>query len=333
MLPRAVTIVLAGVTAFVGLHVIGYASGVEPPTRAHQALANAITQSHWVAPPNLKKVVVFGDSLSDDGTGAWLFTNFTWPANPQYVGHRFSNGRIYSEYLAESLLLPLDSYAVGGASISTRVSSASGPNSSWPVDCILDQIGKYSIGKTDERQTVFVVYAGANDIFWGMDEGGTMPEVIEDLQTAIKLLKKIGGRYFIVPTLPPLGEKYPFGKALPKAAAFMGRSSKELRRLLLEWARKDKTVAIADFYDLYTDVMSHPSRYGFNPDKISNGCIDSGACVNPDEHIWFDNFHPTTRVHEMLGKVALTALDSLTGVRLPPSTLQAPSTMWKRELN
>ncbi|KAK4701100.1 hypothetical protein P7C70_g5138, partial [Phenoliferia sp. Uapishka_3] len=189
---RPVIFALIGTSIFLFIHIVGYASGIEPPTRAHRAISDAITQSHFLAPPRIQKVVAFGDSLTDDGTGAWLFTNMTWPANPAYSGHRFSNGRIYTEFVAESLLVPLESYAVGGASISTRVSSASGPNASWPVDCILEQIRKYSIGKTDERQTVFVVYAGANDIYWGMDEGGTMAEVLEDLQTAVRLLKKIG---------------------------------------------------------------------------------------------------------------------------------------------
>ena len=69
----------------------------------------------------------------------------------------------------------------------------------------------------------------------------------------------------------------------------MGRSSKELRRLLLDWAKKDKTVVVADFYNLFVEVMDHPTRYGFNAAKVSEGCIEGGLCVNAEEHIWFDN--------------------------------------------
>ena len=47
-----------------------------------------------------KTVRTFGDSLSDDGTGAWLVSNKTWPADPHYYGHRFSNGRVSTSELS-----------------------------------------------------------------------------------------------------------------------------------------------------------------------------------------------------------------------------------------
>lgn len=62
--------------------------------------------------------------------GAWVFTNRTWPKDTavrsqvglgfpflsadlspaQYVGHRFTNGPVYSEYIAQTLGVPLVSY-------------------------------------------------------------------------------------------------------------------------------------------------------------------------------------------------------------------------------
>lgn len=164
--------------------------------------------------------------------GAWVFTNRTWPkdtavrslllspflprtdlapARAQYVGHRFTNGPVYSEYIAQTLGVPLVSYgepsssplgenlptdrgcaATGGASISHRVSSRSGEHGMLPVDCILDQIAKYSIGKKDESATLFIVYAGANDAYFSLDEGGTPAEVVDDLKLAVQALKDIG---------------------------------------------------------------------------------------------------------------------------------------------
>lgn len=107
-----------------------------------------------------------------------------------------------------------------------------------PVDCILDQIAKYSVGKTDESATLFVVYAGANDAYFSLEEGGTPAEVLEDLKLAIQALKDIGaacapcsnaemrmltarseppgGKYFVVPTLPPIGENYPYAVSRSK---------------------------------------------------------------------------------------------------------------------
>lgn len=36
------------------------------------------------------RLIVFGDSYSDDGNGSWVVSNHTWPADPAYFGHHFS---------------------------------------------------------------------------------------------------------------------------------------------------------------------------------------------------------------------------------------------------
>ena len=86
-----------------------------------------------------------------------------------------------------------------------------------------------------------------------------------------------------------MGKGYPFGKALPETAEFMGRSSTELRQLLLEWSKKDKHVEVADFYTLIEDLVDHPVQFGFDPDTVGDGCIGNGVCDNPEERIWFDD--------------------------------------------
>ena len=37
-----------------------------------------------------KRLIVFGDSFSDNGSGAWVVSNETWPADPAYYNHTFS---------------------------------------------------------------------------------------------------------------------------------------------------------------------------------------------------------------------------------------------------
>lgn len=39
---------------------------------------------------NFTRLIVFGDSYSDDGNGSWIVSNETWPADPAYYGHHFS---------------------------------------------------------------------------------------------------------------------------------------------------------------------------------------------------------------------------------------------------
>ena len=51
--------------------------------------------------PQFQNVVVFGDSLSDQGN-VFLHSNETFPLEPYYKG-RFSNRRVWVELLAEQL--------------------------------------------------------------------------------------------------------------------------------------------------------------------------------------------------------------------------------------
>lgn len=57
----------------------------------------------------------------------------------------------------------------------------------------MEQIRKYVIGKTDESETIFIIYAGGNDAYFGYKENtGTPADVIEDLKGVIATLKGVG---------------------------------------------------------------------------------------------------------------------------------------------
>jgi phospholipase/lecithinase/hemolysin len=80
---------------------------------------------------HITHLVVFGDSFSDNGsssrtvtasgisdasagTGAWEVSKNTWPVDPAYYHHEFSNGPVWVQDLASSFHWTLSDYAVGG---------------------------------------------------------------------------------------------------------------------------------------------------------------------------------------------------------------------------
>lgn len=59
--------------------------------------------------------------ISNLGNGAWTVSKHTWPSDPAYFGHRFSNGPVWVEYLAKRLGMELDDGAVGGGGFTLRL--------------------------------------------------------------------------------------------------------------------------------------------------------------------------------------------------------------------
>src|SRR5687768_12602152 len=80
-------------------------------------------QSTFANADTIDKIVVFGDSLSDNGNFYTLSSRLhradsnvpIVPASPPYASGRFSNGEVWVEDLAKSLHVPLEDYAYGGA--------------------------------------------------------------------------------------------------------------------------------------------------------------------------------------------------------------------------
>ncbi len=109
-------------------------------------LMSGVSQAH----PTFSRIVVFGDSLSDTGNAG-----------------RFSNGRVWVEFLADRYGFALkpsrmggSNYAVGGA----RLDPNSGP-SSLPA-----QVAAYLRTNSPEPGTLYIIYGGATICLrlWGI---------------------------------------------------------------------------------------------------------------------------------------------------------------------
>src|SRR6266498_3238399 len=111
-----------------------------------------------------RSLVVFGDSLSDNGN---LFNLIGRPAPPYWNGH-FSNGPTYAEQLARMLGMRLDDRAFGfgeasDASVPLLVDPATGL--ALPIN-LSDQVAGYIAGLHGHRappQTTVVINMGSND--------------------------------------------------------------------------------------------------------------------------------------------------------------------------
>lgn len=185
------------------------------------------------APRPVSRVVVFGDSLSDPGNLKRRLVVF--PLSPYWLG-RFANGPIWTDHLARGTGLAVQNHAFGGA--------VSAPHDDVPAADIVSAIQQGaqrfltgSVARYVERdlpagvvvrprETVFVIWAGANDYiskepFTGdirtlldTPAGRAGAEQVIRLSTdalagLVRQLYAAGARRFVVVNLPDLGRTPP----------------------------------------------------------------------------------------------------------------------------
>jgi len=184
-------------------------------------------------PPTYDAFYVFGDSLADTGN-VWLTSKVLGarPAPPPsespnltYSRGRFSNGRVAFEYLWDGLrqgtrLGPLRPYievamsrdgsravnfAFGGTGTPLLDQTPAGlwaPGLLGQVELFTAHLG----GKRPSKGALYAIVTGANDYRADAYNTPMSPvDVVANIVTAVKRLRKIGARDILVLTLPNLG--------------------------------------------------------------------------------------------------------------------------------
>src|ERR1700681_2388013 len=162
---------------------------------------------------DISRLVVFGDSLSDNGN---LFDLIGLPQPPDWQG-RFSNGPNYAEQLAKLLHTRLDDRAFGFAeaidsSPPLLVNPATG--SAFPIN-LPEQIAGYIAdlhGHKAPHDATALINIGSNDydafFFFGLDPQTIQPfvaNVVGSIEQAVDALTQAGVEKIILFTLPDFG--------------------------------------------------------------------------------------------------------------------------------
>ena len=205
----------------------------------------ALLAGSWFAVPGTAAaytdVVIFGDSLSDTGNVLSLTTALAPPPFPNYPGApgRFSNGPVWTEYLATGLGFPSaaapsnlifngsavvpigatggNSYAFGGAR--TGLGGSAGATTGLFGQLVAWNGASFasSLTRAADPDALYVVVAGGNDVrdFRSGVPGAASPlEAASQLLNAVGLLAQAGAEHFLISTMPDLGKS--------PEAAFLG---------------------------------------------------------------------------------------------------------------
>lgn len=259
-------------------------------------------------PEPFSHLFVFGDSLSDSGNLYRLSGGY--PPAP-YAAGRFCNGPVWVEYLATSLGMayqPVDNFAVGGATTGTFNSNNGLDGKQYPG--LLDEIASFrSQHVADPETALYVVEGGANDFFVGLALGTSPASLIangvNNTLRAVQELRSAGARFILVMNVPDLGAtpmalSQGIGAQLTQlTAAYDQALDSALDQLALAGI---PTIRLDSFKVL--DAMAHfPADYAFS--NVTTPLLFAPAGANPDNFLFWDPVHPTTKAHIVLAEEAL----------------------------
>jgi outer membrane lipase/esterase len=240
-----------------------------------------------IAPPTFDRLIVFGDSLSDNGNAG-----------------RFSNGPVWVEKLAERLALPLNPASIGGSNFAVggaRLDRHSGPHS------LRAQVDLFLSFPASRGRALYVVFGGGNDL---LDAVGT-PNAMAMVNAAVESLKSIvadlvghGATDILVPNLPDVGITPAIrargDQAVAEAARLTDRFNAETDRALATFAAvPGLRLYRLDVWSMAEQVRANPMVFEFI--DITTPCIGLSRC---EGFLFWDPVHPTTTAHNRLAEAA-----------------------------
>ncbi|MFP5296329.1 MAG: SGNH/GDSL hydrolase family protein, partial [Alphaproteobacteria bacterium] len=265
------------------------------------------------------RLVVFGDSLSDNGN-LYLATGGTTPLSPPYFQGRFSNGPVFTEllgfnagrYAAGAPVTGSINYAFGGA----RTDSALSPPG------MRNQLLAYlGAGGTFGANDLVSILGGANNIFQAIPAAGASPSptgaitptvlgAVSDINFLVNQVATAGAGTILVTNLPRLGITPQFNQGPGAAAApladFAGQSfnSALLTQLMTTAGIQPNTnIILMDLYKISDPLAANPGAFGLT--NVTDACFNGvTVCANPDGYLYWDGVHPTAAGHRLIAALA-----------------------------
>ena len=308
----------------------------------HKLLASAllffvaVSGSHGTP---ISNVYVIGDSLSDQGN--LLAATSTIPGAPalpdplHYFNGRFSNGPAYTDYLANALGLPLTpsffpggtNFAYGGArtNYNTVEQQAPGnggmglPNNLFPWS-LNGEVQDFSSRNFNDPNGLFIVMSGNNDVAdmvrFAQSPGTQIPIVVTGIVDAVNAMKAAGAQRVVVSNVADIGKTPAFLAAGPAASAAATNISLATNAALHNALAGISGIQIIEFnlFKFLQDLVANPGQLGLT--NVSTPCYtgfvlpnaNATECATPDEFLFWDLVHPTTRVHAALAQAVLAAI-------------------------
>jgi phospholipase/lecithinase/hemolysin len=274
---------------------------------------------------HLDKVVVFGDSLSDNGN-FYEYMNHQVPSSPPYYQGRFTNGPSWVELIQNHTnKTTLLDYAFGGAGVTDVID-----NDSFNLHSEVERYLQDVHGKLDAN-SLFIVWIGSNNYLSFPDDFGVeVTRVLTGIEESLEKLISLGATEILLVNVPdmgktPLATDYDSVQMLTEASIL---HNQKLRALAthLKFKYKNLHLMYYDVQKLMDNMVLHPEEYGFTntsgtcyemynasfksgkkshfsmvkvASSIKKYSYNDGFC---DGYMFFDPVHPAASAHRSMAK-------------------------------
>ncbi|MDQ2971704.1 MAG: autotransporter domain-containing protein [Pseudomonadota bacterium] len=299
------------------------------------ALALAFAGS--AAAAQFDNVIVFGDSLSDNG-------NLSFALGLPFAPSRFTTnpGLVAIEQVSDFYGITLTPSITGGTDFAFGGAGVDNNSSAGPIPTIPQQVQMYlgATGGKADPNTLYSMWGGGNDVLYNLGAAGagaiTPAQAQADIQTAaqtelgvIAQLGAAGAKRVIVFNLPDIGQIPEFlmqGAAV--SAQGTGASLLYNSTLNAGLAKTGVDIIPIDTFALLHEIIADPARYEFTnvttpacsntaPSLGSLGCGPQGspypnqyAPGTDQTYLFADGVHPTTGTHAILGQYIVSVIQA-----------------------
>ncbi|KAL9097308.1 MAG: hypothetical protein Q9165_000735 [Trypethelium subeluteriae] len=200
------------------------------------------------------------------------------------------------------------------------VQGFTGPRSTVPVPSVNDQIDAFLADRNHAElsSALVVVLGGLNDIFFNATLQAS--QSVEAIFTSINKLRAKGAtsfltlNYYNASRIPydhyttPLNQQQ-----LSNFSASLGTALSTISALETRLAYVDLTPLFAEF-----DYYGEPAKYGLDKYAAYESCLTGvygetptrTLCNDPEKQVFWDEYHPTTKVHALIAGEALKAINA-----------------------
>ncbi|MDH5181797.1 MAG: SGNH/GDSL hydrolase family protein, partial [Gammaproteobacteria bacterium] len=266
------------------------------------------------------------DSLSDSGNLASVVGPFP---QPPYYQNRVSNGLLAVEVMANRLGLTLEPslHLIGPAQGTNYSVVAARANSNEPKD-LATQVALFlaNHGGVAPENALYVMFIGGNDVRYARDNPSpiaayqSLTDAAVVIADQIQVLSMAGARNWLVINAPDIGN-IPETRLIAQALGLPGLINhatalslyfnNELKARVNQ-VKEDMDIEVErfDLLKKFNKIADKSLKLGFsnntdpcfstNLGQYTPGC---NFGLNIDEYVFFDEIHPTARIHAIIGEM------------------------------